>query len=608
MAGSLNAPHRSSQADETDDTEKKVSLKPNQGARTDPLEKNKRSWRFVLSPAGLVLPLVLVAVMVYLLVPAVSSIRRSTGDQMLLAETEARASGSESVFAQDEELDAGSPSAASINVESQLGQASALIQQGRLGEAITIYEAVTQQHPKEPRSEYGWASVLLMEDRAVEALVHARRAVELEPMNAKAMTILAQAYLAVGDTGRSIGIGQAAVELDDSSAVAHATLAEAYRAEGQFAQAADEAGLALERDPENSAVQALQAVLLAQLGRCRDLDGFVAQVLAQEPTSELALEARRICEEKPPAPSATVPLAIPEPSPTATPALVATGLAPLEGRIAYPVWNTGTGRYDIYVSEVGGTGHHLLLTGASQPAFSPDGQWLAVNGERHLQENLLVLPLDGAQPWEVSEHIEDGLPIWSPDGKGLAFSSTQHGDRQSRVYVIDAVPLVGRKEAGRALQAGTHDVSGAYPTWVDGGQVVYDGCDYSANPAVCGLWRVPTGPDPGTAVAVTTNPADTAPAAYGTKVAFMSNREGNWDVFVVNDDGSGLVRLTQGEANEGLPAWAPDGRHLAYVSDKGGRWAVWVMQSDGSNQRQVFEIGDGGLVDDWPQQRISWTQ
>jgi TolB protein len=287
---------------------------------------------------------------------------------------------------------------------------------------------------------------------------------------------------------------------------------------------------------------------------------------------------------------------------------MATGSVPLTGRIAYPAWNADTGQYDIYVSEAGGTGRYLMLTGASQPAFSPDGQWLAVNGERHLQENLLVLPLDGGEPLEVSEHTEDGLPIWSPDGKGLAFSSTQHGDRQSRVYVIDAVPLDGRKEAGRVLRAGTHDVSGAYPTWLSDGQVAYDGCDYSASPAVCGLLKIPTGAGAGAPVAVTTNPADTAPAAHGTKIAFMSTREGNWDIYVVNDDGSGLVRLTQGQANEGLPAWTPDGRTLAYVSDEGGRWAVWAMESDGSNQRQLFEVGAGGLADDWPQQRISWAQ
>jgi TolB protein len=280
----------------------------------------------------------------------------------------------------------------------------------------------------------------------------------------------------------------------------------------------------------------------------------------------------------------------------------------VQGRIAHPVWNPGTGQYDIYVSTVDGTERRLILTGASQPAFSSDGQWLAVNGERHLQENLLVLPAEGGEPWEVSEHAEDGLPSWSPDGKALAFSSTQHGDRQSRVYVIDTVPAAGRKEAGRALQAGTHDVSGAYPTWVNGGQVVYHGCDYSANPAVCGLLKVPTGVGAGNPVAVTSNPADTAPAAYGGKIAFMSNRESNWDIYVVNDDGSGLVRLTWGQANEGLPVWSPDGRALAYVSDESGRWAVWAMAADGSNPRQLFEIGDGGLAGDWPQQRIDWAR
>jgi Tol biopolymer transport system component len=107
---------------------------------------------------------------------------------------------------------------------------------------------------------------------------------------------------------------------------------------------------------------------------------------------------------------------------------------------------------------------------------------------------------------------------------------------------------------------------------------------------------------------VTNNPADIAPGAYGDQVAFMSNREGNWDIYVVGSDGSGLRRVTRDPANQGLPAWSPDGRALAYVSDQGGRWAVWAMAPDGSGKHRLFEIGGGGLAGDWFQERISWTR
>jgi beta propeller repeat protein len=99
---------------------------------------------------------------------------------------------------------------------------------------------------------------------------------------------------------------------------------------------------------------------------------------------------------------------------------------------------------------------------------------------------------------------------------------------------------------------------------------------------------------------------DTAPAAYGDKIAFMSNRDGNWEIYLMNGDGSGLKRLTNNAANDGLSVWSPDGRNIAFVSDQGGAWAVWAMSPDGSNRRKLFAIGGGGLAFDWQHERISW--
>jgi Tol biopolymer transport system component len=86
----------------------------------------------------------------------------------------------------------------------------------------------------------------------------------------------------------------------------------------------------------------------------------------------------------------------------------------------------------------------------------------------------------------------------------------------------------------------------------------------------------------------------------------MSNRDGNWDLYVVSGDGSGLARLTRSPANDGLPTWSPDGSYLAFVSDRSGRWAVWAIGLDGSHLRKLFDLGEGGLASDWQQERISW--
>jgi Tol biopolymer transport system component len=211
---------------------------------------------------------------------------------------------------------------------------------------------------------------------------------------------------------------------------------------------------------------------------------------------------------------------------------------------------------------------------------------------------------------EISKHIEDNLPYWSSRNNGLAFSSTMHGDKQSRVYVIDRVPFEGRQQEGRPLNFGPDDVRGENPAWTADDRVVYKGCDSTVEPARCGLFVIASAKGAHPATQLTEHTEDTAPATSGIpgdgRIAFMSSRDGNWEIYIMNADGSGLKRLTRDPAHDGLPAWSPDGKSLAFVSDQGGAWAVWIMSPDGSNRRKLFDLGGGGLAFEWQNEQISW--
>jgi Tol biopolymer transport system component len=73
------------------------------------------------------------------------------------------------------------------------------------------------------------------------------------------------------------------------------------------------------------------------------------------------------------------------------------------------------------------------------------------------------------------------------------------------------------------------------------------------------------------------------PIATG-KIAFRSERDGNLDIYVMKADGTGLTRLTNNSAEDGLFgfAWSPDGSRIAFVSDRDGNDEVYVMNADGS--------------------------
>jgi len=73
----------------------------------------------------------------------------------------------------------------------------------------------------------------------------------------------------------------------------------------------------------------------------------------------------------------------------------------------------------------------------------------------------------------------------------------------------------------------------------------------------------------------------------GTRIAFMSGRDGNPEIYVMNVDGSNLRRLTNHPAGDGTPTWSPNSQQIAFVSDRTGTPQIYLMGGDGSNVRRI---------------------
>jgi Tol biopolymer transport system component/flagellar hook assembly protein FlgD len=76
----------------------------------------------------------------------------------------------------------------------------------------------------------------------------------------------------------------------------------------------------------------------------------------------------------------------------------------------------------------------------------------------------------------------------------------------------------------------------------------------------------------------------------GSKLAFSSNRSGNYDIWAMNADGSGLINLANNPAYDGKPAWSPNGSKIAFVSDRSGNKDIWTMNIDGSDLKQLTSL------------------
>lgn len=76
------------------------------------------------------------------------------------------------------------------------------------------------------------------------------------------------------------------------------------------------------------------------------------------------------------------------------------------------------------------------------------------------------------------------------------------------------------------------------------------------------------------------------------RIAFISDRDGNNEIYVVNSDGSDLQRLTLNEADDRAFSWSPDGSRIAFCSARDGDKEVYVMNADGSGQRNATQAPD----------------
>src|SRR5687767_4885353 len=89
----------------------------------------------------------------------------------------------------------------------------------------------------------------------------------------------------------------------------------------------------------------------------------------------------------------------------------------------------------------------------------------------------------------------------------------------------------------------------------------------------------------------------------GEQIAFMSHRDGNWEIYVMNADGSDSRRLTDNPQGDNSPAWSPDGSWIAYSSDlivaREVNSEIYVVKPDGSDATALTDNPGGDEFPTW---------
>ncbi|HEX3187411.1 MAG TPA: protein kinase, partial [Pyrinomonadaceae bacterium] len=238
---------------------------------------------------------------------------------------------------------------------------------------------------------------------------------------------------------------------------------------------------------------------------------------------------------------------------------------------------------------------------ALQPVFSPHQKRIAYwsRPDRYGQrEHIWSIPANGGEPVAVTDgSFTDLNPVWSPDGKYLYFSSNRGGSSNVWRIAIDENTGVtsGVPEAVTSMGATT---SVLHLSFSRDGQLAY-----SAQTETRNLRSVSFNAAQGTVgkpVSITQGSMqlwfpDPAPDGEWLTAYSMGQQR---HIYVMRTDGTDQSDLTPGEYRYAWPRWSPDGQRIAFSSRRSGDYELWIVNRDGSGLRQLTQ-SSGGHYSPW---------
>ena len=266
------------------------------------------------------------------------------------------------------------------------------------------------------------------------------------------------------------------------------------------------------------------------------------------------------------------------------------------------------GDWDIYSMDVNGENVVQLTNHPAfdrQPDASPDGRRIAFTSERGGKPDLYVMDSDGNNVIRLAhEGFSKFAPAWSPDGTRIAFTSLRDVVGNFEIYAMDA-------DGNNLTRLDKHEFHDILPSWSpDGSKIAFVSYrDGGLNDPIHIFVMNADGTGRRNLTADTQLRKNSNPSwsPDGSKIAFNSHRHfvparSRNDIFVITTDGKELEQLTDGPRSSWSPVYSPDGRKIVFVSTRDGDANIYVMDTNGMNVVKLTRTPPGidNEMPSWP--------
>jgi len=248
-----------------------------------------------------------------------------------------------------------------------------------------------------------------------------------------------------------------------------------------------------------------------------------------------------------------------------------------------------SGNYEIYTMNADGTGVTRLtnLTASDdEPSFHPTGSRILFTSTRNnSRREIYVMNPDGTGVTRLTNVAGGNAEaVFNPQGTKIAFTSRRF-DNNENLFVMDAD---GTNTVQLTFFTSTSTFA-KFPSFNHNGtRIAFESQRGTIGNAQWDIFAI--NPDGTGEVRLTTSGGQDSDPSYssdGSKIVFVSNRDGNQEIYIMNSDGTGQTRLTDDPANDNYPSFSADGQKIVFSSTRGADLELYVMNLDGTNVTQL---------------------